>query len=190
MKRMTCLVSVVVLRLTVPAAAGLVDVTVRFDPPEQTVQVGDTFTVGLVADITLPVLGWGLDVSLVPSDLVTPSGLPSIGPLWVPAYSSDGDGLAGLAFPDSVVGSGVLLATLTYHADAVGIADLLASVTSEDGTEGFALDPTGFASVRFDPGEVTVMPEPAGLLLLANGVLVSASRRERDKRQRREQGGG
>ena len=59
------LASVAVLALTAPATAGLVDVTVRFDPPAQIVQVGDYFTVNLVADFTLPVVGWGLDVSAV-----------------------------------------------------------------------------------------------------------------------------
>lgn len=190
MKRMMSLVSVVVLIPALPAAAGLVDVTVRFDPPAQTVRVGDTFTVGLVADISLPVVGWGLDVSAVTRDAISPGGPPSIGPLWVPAYSPDGDGLAGLAFPDGVAGSGVLLATLTYHADAAGTADLFASVTAGDGTEGFALDPTGFASLAFEPAEVVVIPEPVSILLLAGCVLMMASRYGGNRTEQRKQSTG
>lgn len=175
--RLVTLVSVVALALAAPAAAGLVDVTVRFDPPAQIVQVGDFFTVNLVADIDLPVVGWGLDVSAVTRDVISPSGPPALGPLWIPAYCPDGDGLAGLAFPDSIAGTDVLLATLTYHAEALGTADLFASLTPGDPWEGFALDPTGFALVGFEPAEITVIPEPAGMLLLSVGMLVVARRR-------------
>ena len=177
--RLVSLAGVVVLALAAPAAAGLVDVTVRFDPPAQIVQVGDFFTVNLVADFTLPVVGWGLDVSAVTRGVVSPSGPPTLGPSWIPAYCPDGDGLSALAFPQSIVGTDVLLATLTYHADALGTADLLASMTPGDGTEGFALDPTGFALVEFQPAQVTVVPEPAGVLILASGIVLIWRRRVR-----------
>lgn len=176
------LAAVIVLTAALPASAGLVDVTVRFEPVEQTVNIGDDFTVNLVADILPPVLGWGLDVSAVTRDIISPLGLPAIGPAWVPAYAPDGDGLAGLAFPDSVSGPGVLLATLTFHADALGEVDLLAGVTPGDGTEGFALNPTGFAMVSFQLGLIIVTPEPLTAALLAAGAvlaLCSPSRRRR-----------
>jgi len=50
-----------------------------------------------------------------------------------------------------VSGPGVLLATLTFHADAIGEVDLNASVTPGDPWEGFALDPSGFATLAFEP---------------------------------------
>lgn len=180
MNRMVSLVSVMVLALSVPAAAGLVDVTVRFDPPFQTVLMGDTFTVDLVADIDLPVVGWGLDVTAETRGVIAPANPPLIGPLWIPAYCPDGDGLAGLAFPESVAGPGILLATLTYHADDLGTTDLLATITLDDPWEGFALDPTGFATITFEPAEVVVFPEPAtAALLVTAGALMVARRRLR-----------
>ena len=174
---MITLASVVLSALALPAAAGLV--TVRFDPPEKTVNLGENFTVGLVADISDPVVGWGLDVSALTRGIISPVGMPVIGPVWVPAYAADGDGLAGLAYPSSVSGPGVLLATLTYHADALGEADLLAGVTPTDGTEGFALDPTGFATVDFQSGHIIVLPEPAAAMLLAAAGLSALGLRRR-----------
>ncbi len=180
MKRMMVLASVILLTAALPASAGLVDVTVRFEPSAQTVNPGDDFCVNLVADITTPVVGWGLDVNLGTPNVLLPVGTPVIGSLWVPAWSPDGDGLAGLAFPDSVSGAGVLLATLTYHADAIGETDLLPGVTDGDGTEGFALDPTGLATVSFEPGHVSVIPEPSVCAVLAvSGLMGLAHRRRR-----------
>ena len=87
--------------------------------------------------------------------------------------------MSALAFPQSIVGTDVLLATLAYHADALGTADLLASVTPGDPWEGFALNPTGFALVGFEPAQVTVVPEPAGVLILASGIVLIWRRRVR-----------
>jgi hypothetical protein len=172
-----CLVVAFLLAAALPVSAGLVDVTVRFEPAERTVNVGDDFTVNVVADINPPVVGWGLDVNAVTPMIISPVGLPTIGSAWIPAYAPDGDGLAGLAFPDSVSGAGVLLATLTFHADAIGETDLLAGVTPGDGTEGFALDPTGSAITSFEPAHLIVIPEPATALLVC--VLVGPFARRR-----------
>ena len=92
-------------------------------------------------------------------------------PPWVAAAAADGDGLAGLADPfaptnGSVSGTGILLETLTFQADAQGTTDLLMSTTPGDLTEGFPLDPTGFATITFEPGQLTVIPEPTTLLPL------------------------
>ncbi len=167
------------------AEASLVtDVIVRFDPPTQTVDVNDVFTVDLVADITTPVVGWGLDVDLsVPTIASTFAAPIVVFPPWIAAAAADGDGLAGLADPfaptnGSVSGTGILLATLTFQADAQGTTDLLMSTTPGDLTEGFPLDPTGFASITFEPGQVTVIPEPTALLpLVCAGLMLLRSRR-------------
>jgi len=106
-------------------------------------------------------------VNAVARNVITPVGAPAIGPLWAPAYAPDGDGLAGLAFSTSVSGPGVLLAALTFHADDIGAVDLNAGVTPGDPWEGFALDPSGFATLAFEPGHVIVTPEPAAAALLA-----------------------
>ena len=106
-------------------------------------------------------------MNAVARNVITPVGAPAIGPLWAPAYAPDGDGLAGLAFSTSVSGPGVLLAALTFHADDIGAVDLNAGVTPGDPWEGFALDPSGFATLAFEPGHVIVTPEPAAAALLA-----------------------
>ena len=109
----------------------------------------------------------------------------------IAATTADGDGLAGLADPfaptnGSVSGTGILLATLTFRADAEGMTDLIASTTPGDQTEGFPLDPTGFANVTFEPGQIIIIPEPATVLPLLCALFgglggVRARRRKRRK---------
>lgn len=166
MKRLSALAACSVFLACVSAAtAGLV--TVRFDPPDQTVNLGDPFSVSLVADISDPVLGWGLDFTIANPSVAALSGPPVIGPQWFPFSTPDGDGLGGIAFPNSISGNNVLLATLNFTADSLGDTNLLLSVTPGDLTEGFPLDPTGFATLSFEPGHVTVIPEPASVAILA-----------------------
>jgi hypothetical protein len=173
--RAACVAACLLLAAGIASAA---QVTVRVEPPLTIVPIFDTFTVDLVADITVPVLGWGLDIDLSDPAVASVVGLPAIGGEWVPASSSDGDGLAGVAFPSSVQGADILLATITYSADALGVTDLIPGVTPGDLTEGFALDPDGFATLELIGGQVFVLPEPATLLLLgvAGGFLVSRRR--------------
>lgn len=157
-------------------------VVTRFDPPSQTVVLGDTFTVNIVADIDMPVVGWGLDFVPLPPGVISLIGPPAIGADWLSAFAPDGDGLAGLASPlppidGSVSGIGIVLATLSFSADAIGTTNVVASITPGDLTEGFALDPTGFATVTFQPGLVTVIPEPSSMLLLMLGGVMLLYRR-------------
>ncbi len=170
------------------AGASLVtDVVVRFDPPIQTVNINDVCTVDLIADNTAPVVGWGLDVGLSVPSIASIFTAPAVAfPPWVAAAAVDGDDLAALADPlaptnGSVSGTGILLATLTFQADAQGTTDLLAGTTPGDLTEGFPLDPTGFATLSFEPGQVTVIPEPGtlGSLLCAGLMLMRSRRRNR-----------
>jgi len=158
-------------------------VTVRFDPPVQAIPLGDPFTVDIVADIDMPVVGWGLDFTPATPGIISLTGPPAIGADWLGASAPDGDGLAGLASPlppvnGSVSGIGIVLATLSLSADTIGSTDLVASITPGDLTEGFALDPIGFATVTFQAGQITVVPEPATILvLLFSGLGLTRSRR-------------
>ena len=161
--------------LSQPAQASIV---VRFDPEETIADPGEVFDVDIVAEIPNPVVGWGLDLTIEDGTVASIAGAPSIGPDWSPVFTGDGDGLAALAFPSSVNGSDVLLATLSLSADAIGQTRLLLSTTPEDLTEGFALDPAGFAEVTFEAGRVTV-PEPTTLSLFALVALAATQRRLR-----------
>lgn len=160
------------------ACSASATVIVRFDPPESTVSVGHQFQVKIMADIYNPVVGWGLDVSYN-SQKITTATPPVIGPSWSQGYAPDGDGLAGLAFPTSINGNNILLATLTFDALDMGETTLLASVTPGDLTEGFPLDPTGFDTVTFEAGHVMVIPEPLSLFLLAVGACATGKRYKR-----------
>jgi hypothetical protein len=72
----------------------------------------------------------------------------------------------------------VLLATLSVRGISQGTSALALGVTGPDLTEGFALDPAGFAEVQLVGGSVGIVPEPAsGLLLAAALGLLAASRR-------------
>jgi len=156
-------------------------VIVRFDPSDKTVDrnIEPTFTVDIVADIPDPVVGWGLDLTIDDPAIISQVGAPAIGSQWSAGSAPDGDRLVGVAFPNSISGTDILLATITFSADALGETDLLLSITPADLTEGFPLDPTGFADVTFEAGHVTVVPEPITLALLAVGSLVPLNRRRR-----------
>ncbi|MCK4660931.1 MAG: hypothetical protein KAV82_15530 [Phycisphaerae bacterium] len=154
-------------------------VIVRFDPPDITVDLGDVFNINIVADISDLVVAWGLDLTIDDESVVSLVGEPTIVPDWIAAYAPDGDGLAGVAFPNSISGSDILLATVTFSADVIGETDLLLSVTPGDFNEGFGLDPEGFDTVTFELGHVTVIPEPVTLCFLTVVVLVTARRKVR-----------
>jgi hypothetical protein len=158
------------LLLASPALADTVYAS--FDPTPKVVNLGDTFTIDIVADMTSDIVGWGLDLTIAdPSVAMRTAADPVIGPDWDPAFAPDGDGLAGLAFPAGVSGNDILLATVEFQAMALGVTDLYLSITPGDLTEGFALYPTGFDDAVFTAGQIRVIPEPAALALLGLGVL-------------------
>ena len=166
-------------------AGALGVVTVRLVPSDLSVELGEVFSIAIVADIPDAVVAWGLDLITEDETVLSPVGDSLIGPLWIAGYAPDGDGLAGLAYPSSVVGNDILLATVTFSADALGETELLLSDDNppphvsppSDLTEGFGLDPTGFADVTYEPGHVEVVPEPATLILLAFGGLFALRKR-------------
>lgn len=152
-------------------------IIVRFEPATITIPQGSSAPVQIVADISEPIVGWGLDLT-VTNPVVSLSGDPVLGPLWAAGSTPDGDGLAGLAFPNSISGTGILLATLNFEGVSVGETDLLLSITPGDLTEGCPLDPSGFAEITFQPGHITV-PEPATLAMLTIAGVAAMRRRRR-----------
>lgn len=154
------------------AAAANAAVIVDFVPSSQNATVGSSVSYDIVATITdASILGWGLDLTLSSGDGGAATlNTVTVGSDWI-AGTADGDGLGGLAFPASVIGTSTL-ATIDLTADAIGTVDLILSTTIGDDTEGFALDPTGFeADVTLNSGVLNIVPEPTALaLLLAGGV--------------------
>lgn len=152
------------------------DVCVRFAPTNSAVILNHNFSIDVLADINQPVVGWGLDVTLGTPGVISQTANPDIGPAWIPVNAPDGDHLAGIAFPNGVSGTNILLATLHFHADSDGETDLLLGITPGDQTEGFALDPNGFGTLLFENGHVSV-PEPASLMLCLVGAALGRRRR-------------
>jgi hypothetical protein len=153
------------------AAPAIADVVAGFDPPVKTVLLGSgPFTIDIVADMSLPIVGWGLDLTVVtPSVADRTATPPVIGPDWNAAFAPDLDGLAGLRFPNGFTGHTVL-ATVEFTPLALGSTDLLLSVTPGDLTEGFAIQPPPpglFDVYTFNLGQIVVTPEPSALVLLA-----------------------
>ena len=163
-----------------PARAA--DVVVRMMPSDSTVNVGQVFTIDIVADLSVPVLGWGLDFSIDDPSIVSMDGSPQLAsPPWAGVLAPDGDGLVALTDPagSSIRGLAIPLASITLVARRVGETDLRLTVTAGDLTEGFAMDPTGFATVSFEPAHITVVPEPCSWALLLLGALAVRVRRVR-----------
>lgn len=153
------------------------DVCVKVVPSSLNVPVGGTFTLDIRADFNVPIVGWGFDVAFDTPGILSLDPGAVFGPGWFQGFAPDGDGLAGLAFPNGIMGNDLLLLQLSFDADAVGDTNVLISVTAGDVNEGFAKDPSGFASMTLNSGHVTVVPEPATLALFAAAALSSSRRR-------------
>jgi hypothetical protein len=162
------------LGIATPASA----LVIAYVTPASSVQAqGASFQVGVYADFSVPagatgLLGFGLDLGYDHA-LISLVGAPQLGPGFTGFSGPDGDGLGGIA-TSALPGGTLLLAMLNFHADAPGTSPLLLSVTAGDLTEGFALDPTGFDSVQYVGGQVTVVPEPGSFALLGAALAALA----------------
>jgi hypothetical protein len=136
--------------------------------------VGALVSVDVLADFTEPVVAFGIDF-VFDGSLLTLATPPSVGPLWFPGFGLDGDGLAGLVRSDAIVGTDVLLVTLTFEVLAPGVATLVASYTPSNLTEGFGLEPSGFDAVVFVGTELTIVPEPDTAALLGMALVSLAA---------------
>ncbi|HEX5065659.1 MAG TPA: cohesin domain-containing protein [Myxococcota bacterium] len=139
------------------------------------VGIGAQFDVELRATLGDPVVGWGLDLGFNPS--VVQKVSTTVGPDWLAVSASDADGLAGISLT-GLTGDR-RLAVVRFQAIALGSTSFVLSDTMADLSEGFALDPSGFASVQYQSATVQVVPEPGTALLVALGVTGLAARRAR-----------
>ena len=176
MTRLFSLLAAIALGAALHAEPASALSSVRIETSNPSPQIGSTFDVQILADFTDPILGFGLDLDF-DAALISSLSPPTIGPSWFGAFAPDGDGLAGLAGGGGVIGDDVLLATLSFSADSVGLALLDLSITLDDLTEGFALIPTGFDGVQLTGAQVQVAPEPTTSLLLGFGLLILSQRR-------------
>lgn len=170
--RLALYCSVLLGLLVGPALAGTIDVYVI--PASQSVNISaGTATVNLVANIpvTDPLIGWGLDLTLIGTSVTYGGAL--VDGFFDPAYAPDGDGLAGLAHvpPGYIDGNGIVLATITLNLVDLGVTNLMPGYTVSDLTEGL-MTPAGFATGVFHAGQIEVTPEPAALALLGLGLLL------------------
>lgn len=156
------------------AGAASADIVTYFDPADETLNLNQSVTVDLRATIPAdePLLGWGLDVVQLDETVVSLESV-TIGPAFMQLPDGDGDGLiANTGFPPAGVTGDLLLATLTLKGIAIGETDIIADYTPDDGTEGLYLDPTGMGTLAAQTGHITVVPEPAALMLLLVAGLI------------------
>ena len=181
MRMKACCTALLIGLLVSPAM--MADVIAGFDPVDTSVGFNQTFWVDIVADIDVetPIVGWGLDLIVDDPTIAAPTGNLDFttGP-WDAAFASDGDGLAGLNFPDGVTGQCVLVSVEFQSFGNVGTTVIgLGDDNPTDLTEGFAIvpPPSGvFADVTYCCGSIYV-PEPAALTLLTLGGLALLRRR-------------
>jgi hypothetical protein len=162
------------------ASPAFATTILRFEPSDAVVAVGNTVLVDVVADFSVPIVAFGFDLTIAPALLSLDSAV--VGPLWIGVFAPDGDGLAGLTLTSGIVGTGVVLATIELTALAPGVAQMLASITPGDLTEGFGLAGAGFDSVQFVPMSITIVPEPSVIALLGAGLLLIGSVRRLGRR--------
>ena len=162
-------------------ASASADIMVDLDPWDAYVSdVGQTVMVCIVADIPEAdaIVGWGMDLIVDDPAIADVTDVTINTALFNAVETPDGDYLGGLAFPECVWGEDILLATVEFTGYAVGWTYVWPwDDNPDDLTEGFALCETGFATVSYGTGFVTVLPEPASLSLLAVCGLLAIRRR-------------
>jgi hypothetical protein len=157
----------IALTLGLLAGTTTADVLVDILPSELTINVGESVTFDIVADMSLPIMGWELDLSIADPTVASVAAPPIVAPPWSPV-SSDGDGLGGIVFPTSVMGDDIALATISIQGDAIG--DTIIDVSTNAPDEGFLID--AFAGGGMDTWTsnatmLHVVPEPAVPTLMA-----------------------
>ena len=153
-------------------------IVVSVNPSSSYLTVGETFTVDINAFIPDPVIGWGLEL-FFDDDMLTQVG-SIVGPDWSSTIGLYPGHLGGLAFPDAVMGSNVLLATLTFEAFNTGTSDILTNHNPYNLAQGFPLlsPPGTFRDAAHFPATITVPSSPPLLLIALPLLLIAAFHRQ------------
>jgi hypothetical protein len=177
------------------AQAGLI--TLGLTPSAAELPVNGSFNVVVSGNVEQKILGFGFDLLFDDSKLELKS--VQVGSSFLPLPASDGDKLAGMAFPKEVLGSNVTFATATFAAKTAGVAAISLGVTLGDYTEGFP-ESGGLRYSQFTIPQTQVnvvaastgggddngggnpppaVPEPATMLIVGLSGLAIAIRRHR-----------
>lgn len=101
-------------------------VMTSFTPSTKSVGVGSSFSINLLltTDPRESVLGWDFNLAFDPTQVAFTGWV--LGDLWDPSSppSVDPDGLLGLAFPEPISGTDILLATLNFMCLAEGVSSI------------------------------------------------------------------
>jgi len=131
-------------------------ITVSLAPSSSQVLVNDTFDIVISAILPDEIIGFGFDL-LFDDALVQVTGTQIADP-FVPLHTPDGDGLAGLSYPNTVSGTNINLATVSLLALSPGLADISIGVTPGDLTEGFS-GTTSYLDFVANPTSVEIVSD-------------------------------
>ena len=168
--------------------SALAAIVLSFDEPANNVAQGEEFSVDLVADIdpSMAIASFGLDVTFDATILDTVSAVvPTPNPFVGSLVDTSTDGLialTGFAPPGPGLSGLLTLATLTFTAEMIGTTALDVAFPDFPVLDGFALVAGGVVLPDVvTPGQVTVVPLPAGAWLLGSGLVAfgAVARRRR-----------
>jgi len=179
-----------VLPAATASAAPIMNIEVAGGGPDGVIGLGDTVTVSLYGnDIPVGTDGnglFGFGFSILFDDAVLSTAGPTAGPLWVGVGFSefrndpgDAGALANRFFaPSGPSGNDILLASLDFTGDAIGLSNLTVGYYTGPG-DNILFDSTVLDSSLsfFQSGSINVVPEPQTGLLLGMGLAFLAVRR-------------